>query len=199
MATSKTAKNKRAGKNRGKEKTSGIYLVLAAIGILLTISGVSYVWHEQTKYSFAFSPSSQALKANESSLPTNIYIPAINVSLPIDEGNVVAGIWEVSPTHATHLASSSDPGQKGNIVIYGHNKDSIFGQLRDVKIGDRIVVTTQNGLAHFYSIRMIKTVSPSEIQVVEPTDTETLTVYTCTGFLDSRRFVLQAVPSGSVN
>jgi sortase (surface protein transpeptidase) len=48
-----------------------------------------------------------------------------------------------------------------------------------------------------YIVSETKRVLPNAVEEVLPTDHEVVTVYTCTGFLDSQRFVVKALPSES--
>lgn len=187
MATSKAKKHK-----QNQRHSSRVFLLPAVLGILLILSGSIYIWHQKTKYSFAEIPAERLNKAI--SLPIAIGIPAINISLPIDEGQVAGNVWQVSDTHANHLSSSASPGEGGNIVIYGHNKPKILGKLDLVQIGDAITLTSGTGQKYTYSVTKKIVVSPNQVEVIKSTGEPLLTVYTCTGFLDSKRLVIQAKP-----
>lgn len=127
--------------------------------------------------------------------PTKIEIPRINIALPITVNSISEkGIWEISETGASFLNLSAMPGSGSNTVIYGHNKKHLFGPLIQIKIGDGITIHTENNETKNYQVQEILTVTPDEISVILPTKKEILTVYTCTGLLDSKRFVVRAVP-----
>lgn len=89
---------------------------------------------------------------------------------------------------------SSVPGKGGNIVIYAHNKKNLFGNLTTAEYGDVIYIRTSDGTIQQYQIRKKFIVSPDHIEVVEPTSYEVLTLFTCTGFADSQRLIIQAYP-----
>lgn len=126
--------------------------------------------------------------------PTSIDIPAISVDLPVTEAAIKNGEWQVSNTGASHLQTSANPGEGGNVVIYGHNLLRIFGKLASLKLGDKIYITNQNGEKTTYIAEEKKIVFPDEVESVLPTDHEQLTIYTCTGFADSQRLVFIAKP-----
>lgn len=104
------------------------------------------------------------------------------------------GVWTISPDQASYLASSARPSQSGNIIIYGHNKREILGNIRALQGGEQITLTLQNGSRRKYQVVNIAEVKPSETSLLLPTSQETLTLYTCSGPLDSLRFVVQAKP-----
>ncbi len=131
---------------------------------------------------------------HDSKKPLSLKITNAKISLNIEESEIVNGNWEVSRHGVSHLNTSSIPGNRGNIVIYGHNKSNILGSLDSVEIGDEIIITTRNNENHKYVVRSIEVVSPSRVDVINPTEIEVLTIYTCTGFLDSKRLVVKAEP-----
>ncbi len=126
-------------------------------------------------------------------LPVFIDIDGIG-RLPIDQSGKVNGVWTIANDAANHVAQSALPGSAGHIIIYGHNTAKVFGRLVERKAGDYIGITTADGKFHQYRIYEVNTVSPDRIDLLRPTTSETLTVYTCTGFLDSKRFVVRAIP-----
>ncbi len=136
----------------------------------------------------------QPVEADQtSSYPSHIFIQW-RVDVDIDSAVYANGDWTISPSHASYLATSGRVGKGGNIVIYGHNKREILGNIRVLKLGELITLTTEDGVQHDYQVQLVKEVSPSDTSLVQPTQEETLTLYTCSGLLDSRRFVVQAKP-----
>ncbi len=129
-------------------------------------------------------------------LPVFIDIDGIG-RLPIDQAGKLNGVWTIAEDAANHVAQSALPGSDGNIIIYGHNTPNVFGKLREKKIGDYITLTSADGKFHQYRIFQIDVVTPDRVDLLRPTTGETLTVYTCTGFLDSKRLVLRALPVSS--
>jgi len=126
--------------------------------------------------------------------PNKIVIEKVNINLKVEEGNVLNGKWEVSENFASHLSSSQSPSGNGNIVIYGHNKDSIFGPIRWLSEGDEIKLINEEGKEFGYKVEKTLEVSANDIQWVNPKNEETLTLYTCTGFLDLKRYIVIAKP-----
>lgn len=79
-----------------------------------------------------------------------------------------------------HYAGSTLPGENGNFVIAGHRETS-FKSLKDIKKGDQILVDTEWG-TYEYKVADIRITKPTDLTVMEPTDYEKLTMYTCYPF-----------------
>lgn len=133
-----------------------------------------------------------ASSETQSSNPVSINVAAIGLNLSIEESRIVGGVWEISYQGASHLDKSADPGEAGNIVIYGHNKNSLFGPIRWLKEGDLIEIKSEEGTLYNYRAVKIAITTPNDIEYVLPKSEETLTLYTCTGFADSKRFIVVA-------
>ena len=174
-----------------------IFGLTGIIGILLIVFGEGFLYWERRVLSFSTNPYTQVSNSNEANLlPKRIYIKNAGIDLAIEEGKIIDGVWQISNTTATHLVNSEVPGRNGNIVIYGHNLRTIFGKLVNVKKGDVIDLFAANGKKYEYKVSDILKVDPSDIEVVTPTKYPILTIYTCTGFLDSKRLVVKALPLG---
>jgi LPXTG-site transpeptidase (sortase) family protein len=131
--------------------------------------------------------------ADQSMLPVHIFIPW-NTDTDITQQAYVAGEWTVSPDKVSYLSSSALPGGSGNTILYGHNKRNILGNIRVLKGGETITLTLKSGAIRKYIVERVTTVTPTQTSLLLPTETETLTLYTCAGFMDSQRFVVRAKP-----
>ena len=93
-----------------------------------------------------------------------------------------------------HLADTAWLGQAGNVVLAGH-RDTVFRALRGIQPGDRIDVTTPNRRAQ-YEVQSTTVVSPDDLDVLNASDGNTLTLITCFpfGFIGAApsRFVVKA-------
>jgi|GEM_PF-2547666 len=128
-----------------------------------------------------------------SSLPKSIYIS------PIVNSEIVVALTQeenlpIAQDKPTYLLNSPKPGDNKNIIIYGHNSNDVFGNLHTIKKGDEIIISTSEGTIHPYRVTEILVVEPSNTKPLQPTNYELLTLYTCTGLLDSKRLVIQALP-----
>lgn len=125
--------------------------------------------------------------------PMRVVIPGLSLDLPITESKVINGYWELSQTTASHGVGSANPGENGNIVVFAHARDELFGPLRKVKKDDQIYLLTKDRW-YKYQVSETKEVDPNDTQVIAPTQSETLTLYTCSGFLDGKRLIVSAQP-----
>lgn len=126
--------------------------------------------------------------------PQRIIIPGYKLDIPIIEARVIDGFWEISETTASHGIGSANPGDNGNIVVFAHARDDLFGPIRNIQNGDEIYLLTKDRW-HKFKVEETKLVNPDEVEVVAPTDKETLTLFTCSGFLDSKRLIVKALPA----
>lgn len=179
------------------EFTNLILFLLAFLGIALIVGGF-YVDYRRKILSFYISPVVFENTPDHENLskPVRMRIPEADIDITVEESEIKDGIWEISQESASYLKTSAKPGGGGNIVIYGHNKKQIFGNLIGrAEPGQIIEVFTEDGKNYTYEIEEVKTIKPTDIKAVSPTIYEVLTVYTCSGFLDSDRLVLKAKPT----
>jgi sortase A len=78
------------------------------------------------------------------------------------------------------IIGTAKPGQPGNMGIAGH-RDGFFRVLKDIQIGDSIVLSTLNGNLDF-SVDKIEIVSPDDVSVLESKGYRALTLVTCYPF-----------------
>lgn len=171
------------------QKKQGLALLILGLLLIALFSG----WRFYNARILSFKTDNvSASVETQSSNPVSISIPSIKLALPVEESAITGGVWEISSKGASHLDQSADPGEAGNIVIYGHNKNSLFGPIKRLKEGDLIEITAENGT--LYTYRVVKTVitTPDDIEYVLPKNEEILTLYTCTGLLDSKRHIVLA-------
>ena len=83
-----------------------------------------------------------------------------------------------------HLSASSLPGELGNSVIAGH-RDTHFSFLRDVEIGESLVIEKIGGRKHLYKVIGIDVVDSRRGSLLLDTDAAILSLVTCYPF-DSR-------------
>lgn len=138
--------------------------------------------------------SSSLLSAIETTQPPfRILVPGIFVDLPIVEAKVVNGFWELSENSASHGIGSANPGENGNIIIFAHARTGLFYNLKDLKNDAPVYLLTKDRW-YRYRVREIKSVYPNQVETIAPTTDETLTLYTCSGFLDEKRLLVIAKP-----
>ena len=113
-----------------------------------------------------------------------ISISSIGCELPLWDG---AGKIELR-YGAGRMPGSSEAGEPGNIVIFGHRMrryGSIFNRLGEVSIGDSIVIE-RSGQAFTYIVDAIETIEPSSLSAYIGAEKEgdpgscRITLITCT-------------------
>jgi len=105
-----------------------------------------------------------------------IEAPRLGISVITREGTDAATLERA----VGHIAHTALPGEPGNAAFAGH-RDTFFRGLRQVRLGDRIAVTTRSG-RHEYVVRDTRVVPPDDVSVLDPTATPTLTLVTCFPF-----------------
>ncbi len=128
--------------------------------------------------------------------PVGLSIAQVGVNIPVESKQLSNGQWYLSDTQAVHLASSASPGEGGNIIVYGHNTQGVLGDVKDIREGDVIALQTEDGKQYEYRVTTLEQVDPDQIEAILPTTYEVLTMYTCSGFLDSQRLIVRALPIG---
>ncbi len=122
--------------------------------------------------------------------PTRIVIPAIGVDWPIVPGDG----WEELKLGVGHHARSSNPGERGNMILSGHNDvfGEVFKDLEALKNGDEVQVFA-GGKLFKYAVRAKRIVSPQELSVLQPTRESVVTLITCHPYrVDTHRLVVIA-------
>lgn len=122
-------------------------------------------------------------------IPTSVQI-SNNGKIPVQKGYFRNGGWQLSDETALYLISSGKPGKPGNIVIYGHNTENIFADLKKAKIGDQIQLETTSDKKLKFRVDTVKNVFPNQIEILKQGREQRITLYTCTGLLDSMRLVV---------
>jgi sortase A len=93
-----------------------------------------------------------------------------------------------------HLSDTALPGDEGNVVLAGH-RDTFFRPLSGVRAGDSITLKTRDGEFE-YQVESTSVVTPSAVEVLEPTGGRTLTLITCYPFsfigAAPNRFIVRA-------
>lgn len=146
--------------------------------------------------SFNVTVSDQQSFARDSQMvPTRLEIPDLNISLPVKPAAITDGKWETTRSGVSFLTSSSVPGTHGNSVFYGHNTPNLLGKLSRVKPGSQVVVERQDGSQITYTVQFTATVTPNQTHILDQTEDERLTIFTCAGLFDQKRFVAVAVPN----
>ena len=122
-----------------------------------------------------------------------IIIPKIALDTQIYEGPNIStankGVW--------HRPKSSSPDQGSNTVLVGHRftytqPKGIFYNLDKLTVGDPLALFW-NGKEYSYKISDIKVVPPEDVDIESATNSDRLTIYTCTPLWSAKnRLVITA-------
>lgn len=164
-------------------------VVLIVVSVIYSISNHDPLWFVKTPQT-----ASVSLDDRQSNQPVRIEITTLALSLPVTEAHITRNKWQVSNNGVSHLDTSAVPNSNGNIILYGHNKTSVLGKIVRIKKGDIISVKTRDRNIYSYIVEKTAVVSPQDIKILESNGKEMLTLYTCTGFADLKRFVVKAIP-----
>ncbi len=120
-----------------------------------------------------------------------VIIPKINVEIPVvyDEPSIEEkAVQDALERGVVHYATTPSPGQRGNVVVFGHSSNNIFNQgrykfafvlLSRLEVGDTFYLT-KDGNRYAYRIYEKKIVKPTAVEVLGQTDKpDTATLITC--------------------
>jgi sortase A len=117
-----------------------------------------------------------------------VVIPKISLDTPVvpvglvNQGGAIT--WDVPPFKVGHAEDTAGAGNDGNAVLVGHvtsrSLGNVFEHLREVAVGEMVQVFS-NDQRFDYRVVDVRTVSRSDVSVVQPTDTPSVTLITCTG------------------
>lgn len=121
-----------------------------------------------------------------------LIIPKINTQLPVvyDEPSIDEAKVETALERGVlHYATTPNPGEKGNGVIFGHSSNNIFNKgqykfafslLRRVEVGDTFIVQ-KDSKRYIYKVFDKRVVSPNEVSVLTAHNNKvaTMTLITC--------------------
>lgn len=143
-----------------------------------------------------------------------VVIPRINKNIPVvgvstenlirrDWGALEKDIQQALRDGVVHYPGTSQPGEKGNVVLTGHSSyfpwdpgrfKDVFVLLHDVNIGDEIVVYHDQDTFK-YIVSEKKVVTPDQIDVLAQQGDEKLTLITCTPVgTNLKRLIIIAKP-----
>ncbi len=154
---------------------------LKKVGLLIIMSVCIYISvndiKEETISFMDYQKEKIGIQKREDKL--ELEIPDLNFTRLIKEGTVD----NIDDSFAILLRETEK-----NKVIAGHNIDTIFHELHNVKIGMKIIFNN-HGDELKYQVEQILIVHPYEAHYLEETEEEQLTLITCTEH-DQKRLVI---------
>lgn len=179
----------------GRKLPTVLVPALTAIGVFLLVLLVfkAPVIISQVQYSLSPKPQAAAILPSTSEVipaQNTITIPKINVQAPVNYEPSIqeAAIQTALQTGVVHYGNTAAPGQPGNVAIFGHSSNDwweagnykfVFVLLDKLSPGDQITVDYSSH-RYVYEVTGSKIVDPTDVGVLNPTSTPTLTLITCT-------------------
>lgn len=97
-----------------------------------------------------------------------------------------------------HIEGTGQIGESGNIGIAGH-RNTHFRKLEWIRRGDEIILTSRSGEAHRYFVEWARLFTPTDVQVLDPSQGPAVTLVTCYPFeyvgSAPLRFIVRALPA----
>jgi LPXTG-site transpeptidase (sortase) family protein len=169
--------------------------VLIILGIVCYALGIFLIWERNNPGNPAISYEENYKDFDLSNPPVRITIKNVGIDLPIYPAKTNNGKLETTTKGASYIESTPLPGEVGNSIIYAHDWVSLFGPLVEVHPGDTIEVEYADKTKKDFIVQSTRVVPYSMSGILSPTKDRRITLYTCTGFFDSKRFVVVALLS----
>jgi sortase A len=119
-----------------------------------------------------------------------IEIPRLGVSAVIRAGSDARTLRLA----VGYIPGTALPGDNGNVGLAGH-RDTFFRKLRDINPDDEIRITTKEGVFRYF-VQRTNIVQPSDVWVLNATNSPVLTLVTCYPFTyigsAPQRFIVRA-------
>lgn len=185
-----------------------VYLGINIVAIALIFTGLSLIFWIARPYASLFLSSSQKTalekKAKTGMVKDNrIIIPSVLVDAPVIEGFTK----EALEKGIGHVSGSAQPGEKGNIVLAGHNyayfmpgEQNLFSLLHLVKKNAKIYIFYE-GKRYIYTVKDKKQLPKDDPAIFIPTPYERLTLiasgssWTRATISSTERLVVVAYPA----
>ncbi len=171
-----------------------IAYLLLFFGIVCFIAAVFLIWERNNPNRLAFKNYVGNYKEEAVvNPPVRITIRDLGIDLPIFPAKVVKSEWQTTTKGASYLLSSPIPGNTGNSIIYAHDWASLFGPLVNIRPDMDIDVEYEDKTRKKFIVQYTSVVPYTQSSILAPSKDKRITLYTCTGFLDSQRMVAVAV------
>ena len=118
----------------------------------------------------------RAAEASTAGLLARLTVPRLDMAVMVAQGMDSRTLRRA----AGHIPGTAPVGTGGNVGLAGH-RDSFFRPLRDVRVGDEIVLTTPQSVST-YRVEWTEVVTPEATEVLRPTPYPALTLVTCYPF-----------------
>jgi len=168
-------------------------IVCIVFGVASLLFATSLLFARNNPNRLAFNTIPQLVEQMQDSGEfSSLSINNVGINLSIETTKIENNKWQISNNGISYLSGSALPGQIGNSIFYGHNWNSILGNLINTKPGDIVIVNYKDGSKKDFVVRYTYEVSPKDTSILSQSDERMLTIYTCSGLFDTKRFVAVA-------
>lgn len=178
-----------------KENKPSLWEKLIILGTLVFLLGT--LSHTQILINSIISQREHPRNQYVAQTPVLISIPSIKLETKVTEGGIVNGNWILSDNDALFLPTSGKIGEGFNTIIYAHNTDKLFGNLRNIKQDDLVIVRDRTGKEFKYKVFSKADVDPQDLRKLYSTEKNIITLFTCDGWFDESRFLVKAKLTGN--
>ncbi len=169
------------------------FFILQALSLITVGLYQLYLREAPARLAFNDYKYEKSVLTESGKIPERVTIKDLDIDVPIYTAKVVDNKWPTTENGASYLITSPLPGTDGNSVMYAHNWKSLFGNLVNAKTGQEVQVVYPDKSVKTFVISYTSEVSPEESTILAPSTDKRITLYTCSGFLDSKRFVAVAL------
>jgi LPXTG-site transpeptidase (sortase) family protein len=168
------------------------FLTAAGVFVLVLLLFKAPVVINQIQYSLNPKPPVAALTPPTDVVPAanTISISKLNLTAPVGYVSSIqeADIQRALQDGVVHYGNTALPGTAGNVAIFGHSSNDwwepgnykfVFVLLDKLTPGDQVTLDYQSK-RYVYEVTGSKVVEPTDVGVLNPTATPTLTLITCT-------------------
>lgn len=160
---------------------------------IITLIFASYLYIQRINpYKLSFNNAPQVEYKTTSAIPIRVMINDLSIDVPVKMAKKEGNKWQSFSDAISFLSSSPIPGDEGNSILYGHNWKNLLGDLKKARVGQEIKIIFSNGSEKSFVTGFIQEVSPDQTSILDKSMDSRITLYTCSGFLDSKRFVVVA-------
>ncbi len=168
-------------------KVQGSIVILLAVAGVLSIGEGSRIYLKAILAQILLQNAWSQTKNGQGQVkpwPWADFYPIARLQVAALDADMIVLAGSTGPTVAFgpgHMLSSANPGEDDNTVIVAH-RDTHFNFLKEIAIGERILLTTPDGETHRYRVSETQVLHQSSTDVLERKGIKVLTLITCWPF-----------------
>ena len=168
-----------------KLQTFNFRPIILVLAVLIILTGFGFWQINRQKPSITPSPAASALYED-----FHLVIPKLDIHAPVIadvDGTDKDAYFKALEDGVAHFQGTAKPGEGSNIFIFGHSSfywykpgdyKEIFKTLPDLTVSDEIILW-YNFKEYRYKVTETKEVQPTEVDVLQPTPQEQVSLMTC--------------------